>query len=389
MLCFAMLASLVFILVYVLCYQYSRNALVAFMGGVCAWFFGTVGLAIRPLLVGHAFLVTELILLELACRGRRRWLWLLPALFAVWVNCHGSYIVGIGVLAVYWISAFARVRWGLVAGDGWNQAGRKQLTVILLLSGLALCANPVGFHLLLYPLDVAFQQSTSLNAIDEWLPPNLRSPRGAGMVLAVLGILAVPLLRRSELRLRELLLVGMAFALAMQHVRVLFVFGIIASPVLCRLIAPLLGRDGEREHPVANALLMFGFLAVIFSAFPDPVRIEQQIHKANPVAAVDYIRRADLSGPMLNEYVFGGYLMWALPEKKVFIDGRGDIYDWTGVLQRYGRWATLSEDPQILLDKYGIRLCLISKDCPMARVMPYLAGWRKAYSDDVAVVFAR
>jgi hypothetical protein len=209
------------------------------------------------------------------------------------------------------------------------------------------------------------------------------------MVLAVLGILAVPLLRRSELRLRELLLVGMAFALAMQHVRVLFVFGIIVSPVLCRLIAPLLGRDGEREHPVANALLMFGFLAVIVSAFPDPVRIEQQIHKANPVAAVDYIRRADLSGPMLNEYVFGGYLMWALPEKKVFIDGRGDIYDWTGVLQRYGRWATLSEDPQILLDKYGIRLCLLSKDCPMARVMPYLAGWRKAYSDDVAVVFAR
>jgi hypothetical protein len=49
----------------------------------------------------------------------------------------------------------------------------------------------------------------------------------------------------------------------------------------------------------------------------------------------------------------------------------------------------MAEDPRILLDKYRIRLCLLSKDAAMVQVMPFLPGWRKVYSDNVAVVFAR
>jgi hypothetical protein len=92
---------------------------------------------------------------------------------------------------------------------------------------------------------------------------------------------------------------------------------------------------------------------------------------------------------MLNEYVFGDYLIWALPEQRDFIDGRGDVFDWTGVLQEYGRWAMLQEDPNILLDKYHIHFCLLSKDAAMTRVLPYLSGWKKVYSDDVSAIFAR
>ena len=32
---------------------------------------------------------------------------------------------------------------------------------------------------------------------------------------------------------------------------------------------------------------------------------------------------------MLNEYVYGGYLIWAAPENPVFVDGRADIFEWT------------------------------------------------------------
>jgi hypothetical protein len=389
MLAFSILASLLFVLVYVLCYQCCESALVAFIGGVCAWFFGTVGLAIRPLLLGHIFLVLELIVLESAWRGRRRLLWLLPPLFAVWVNCHGSYFFGLGVLVVYWVCTFANGRWGLVVAQPWDRKGRKLLGAILILCGVALCVNPVGVHLLLYPLNVAFQQSTSLNAIDEWLPPDLGSSRGAGMIVAVVGILLVSLLRQSKLQLRELLILAMAFALAMQHVRLLFVFGIVVSPVLSGVLAPLLGRDGKREHPIANGLLMAAFLVTIVFVFPGRAAIQQQIRKTSPTGAVNYIRRTGLSGPMLNQYDFGGYLIWALPEEKVFIDGRGDIFDWAGVLAEYGRWATLAEDPNILLDKYRIRLCLLSKNTAMTRVLPYLSGWKKVYSDDVSAVYVR
>ena len=47
---------------------------------------------------------------------------------------------------------------------------------------------------------------------------------------------------------------------------------------------------------------------------------------------MEFIQASHLSGPMLNDYNFGGYLIWAAPEHPVFIDGRTDVYEWSGVL---------------------------------------------------------
>ena len=123
--------------------------------------------------------------------------------------------------------------------------------------------------------------------------------------------------------------------------------------------------------------------------FPDKASLEAQVQHRSPVGAAGYVRRAHLAGPMLNDYAFGGYLMWALEEHKVFVDGRGDVFDWTGVLKEFGRWATLAEDPNLLLDKYRIGFCVLSSRSPLTRVLPYLPGWRVVYEDDVAAVFVR
>jgi hypothetical protein len=92
---------------------------------------------------------------------------------------------------------------------------------------------------------------------------------------------------------------------------------------------------------------------------------------------------------MMHDYMWGGYLAWALPEHKVFIDGRGDIYDWAGVLARYRDWATVAADPQRLLDDYAIRFCLLPIAAQESYVIAHLRGWKKLYSDDVAVIFVR
>ena len=138
-----------------------------------------------------------------------------------------------------------------------------------------------------------------------------------------------------------------------------------------------------------NAVLIFAALGVAFVAFPAQSALVSQVDRGNPVEAVDFIRRTHLTGRMLNEYVYGGYLSWALPEQKVFIDGRADVYAWTGVFEDYGAWATLREDPNRLLDKYRIDLCLLSRSAPLARVMRYLPGWSERYSDSQSVIFAR
>ena len=92
---------------------------------------------------------------------------------------------------------------------------------------------------------------------------------------------------------------------------------------------------------------------------------------------------------MLNDYGEGGYLIWAMPEHPVFVDGRGDVFEWTGVLEEFGQWAMLQTDPNILLDKYGIQFCLLNPDSAIAHVLPLLHNWKFVYSDNNSVLFVR
>ena len=48
------------------------------------------------------------------------------------------------------------------------------------------------------------------------------------------------------------------------------------------------------------------------------------------------IKKLKLPPPLFNDYVSGGYMMWAMyPEYKVFIDSRGKPYDMTHVWEDY------------------------------------------------------
>jgi len=124
-------------------------------------------------------------------------------------------------------------------------------------------------------------------------------------------------------------------------------------------------------------------------AFPNHQNLERQVEERSPVKAVEFIRAHHLSGPMLNEWVFGGYFLWAAPEHPVFIDGRGDVFGWTGVYDQFASWAQLQTDPNLLLDKYGISFCVLSRESQLVVVLPLLPGWKEVYSDNVAVIFMR
>lgn len=390
MLWLCVVPSLLFVLLYLLCSLYSGNAKVSLLGGLTGWFFATIGLAIRPMVIGYLFLVVELLLIHLARTRSRRWLIALPPLFAVWVNCHGSYVLGLLVWAVFWCCSFFDFSLGALVCRRWPSDDRRWLGLTGILSMAALLLNPVGVRLLQYPLNVFTHQSNGLAYVMEWQPPNPTDAHALGL-FAIAGMLfLIALIHRGEFRLEELILLALGFGMAIRHQRMLFVFGILAAPVICRLLSGAWERyDPRRDLRIANAVLMLAAAAVMFAAFPTRAQLQQQVAKTSPVRAVDFIRRTGLRGPMLNDYGFGGYLIWALPEEKVFIDGRGDVYDWTGVFAEMARWALVQENPNLLLNRYGINYCLLTKTAPMAQVLPLMAGWKQVYSDDLAVIFAR
>jgi hypothetical protein len=385
-----LMGSAVVVALYALCALYSGNSKVALLGGLAGWFFATISLAIRPLLVGHLLLVLELIVLYLGRTRRKEWLWALPPLFAIWVNCHGSFAFGLVVLGVHLFTSHIDLRAGLLVSTRWERPKRLLLAAMVVLCCLALLANPFGFRLAAYPLDLYFQQTDNLANIDEWRPLNFQEPRGMGVFALMLAAGLIVLVRRKEIHLDEVLLVALGSFMAVRHTRMVFVFGILVAPLLCRLLADLWrGYEPGHDFPRLNAALALGAAALVVTTFPRTPEIEAQVAKQSPVKAVEFIRSRSLAGPMLNEYVWGGYLIWALPEHKVFIDGRTDIFDWTGVLAEYLRWYTLRDEPLVLLDRYNIGFCLLSRSAPLARVLPLLPGWKQIYADDLAVVFQR
>jgi len=161
-------------------------------------------------------------------------------------------------------------------------------------------------------------------------------------------------------------------------------------PVLSRVLARAWERyNPNRNRVLLNAVVVAVAMLVIVQRFPTSRELTDETNKGNPVKALNFVRHAGLSGRMLNDYNYGGYLIWAAPERKVFADGRGDVYEWTGVFADYMKFATLHEDPRFLLDKYRIDYCLLNRDAAISRVMGLLPGWNSVYSDDMSVVFLR
>src|SRR5262249_56189050 len=109
--------------------------------------------------------------------------------------------------------------------------------------------------------------------------------------------------------------------------------------------------------------------------------------QVTPAAALAAIERAR-PGPVFNDYIFGGYLIYAgVPP---FIDGRTELYggDFTA---RHHRAVTLADVPGFLrmLDQYKIGATLLPPDRPAVALLDRLAGWERLYADPIAVVHVR
>jgi hypothetical protein len=341
-------------------------------------------------MIGYLLLTVELLLLHLGRTRDPRWFFALPVLFAVWINCHGSFFLGIAVAGISLFSSWFNFQYGSLTAIRWNPRQRRLLTWALMLSVAALFLNPDGIKQILYPLNLILGQPVNVGNVQEWQPLQMTGPRGLGLLGLVGCIFLLLVVRRSKLFLDELLLLCLGVWLGVSHERTVFVFGILVAPILSRLLSDSWDQySAEQDLPLPNAVLIVLSVLVAVWAFPNRQNLTAQIEENNPVGAVEFIKTHSLSGPMLNDYVFGGYLIWSAPEHPVFIDGRTDIFEWTGVLQEYGEWATLRRAPDYLLDKYRISFCLLRRQSPITFVMPLMPNWKVVYSDDSSVIFQR
>jgi hypothetical protein len=389
--CAVILAGLLFLLLYYYSYLRSKNIKAAFLACTLLVPLAAVFFTFRPQLIGYVFLVTTLICLERFRQGNQKALWLLPLVFLVWINTHGSFAFGLFVIGLYWMAGLVHFQQGGLIAEPWTAPQRLRLEVLLLLCVLATLVTPSGTRMAAYPLELALAQPVNVASIQEWQPlgPDIWIAKLA-VGLLLLYFLAQVMLRQTY-RLQDMALLLFAAFSAFLHRRFLIVFLIVLAPALAELLARIIpAYRADKEHPALNATLIFFVVLGTVRFFPSQEELERVLLRDYPQKAVAYLRSHPVKGPMFNEYRWGGYLIRELyPQQKVFIDGRADIYEYGGVLSDYSNIVLLKPDALSSLRKYGVQACLVRKKDAISTLLAASPEWELQYSDELSALFVR
>jgi len=355
---------------------------------LCSLAFASFNL--RPQMFGYLFLVLTLIALELFCRGKERAVWFLPPLILLWINTHGSWVIGLGVIFVVLAAGLFEFQLGSVHAQKWTPSQRIKLETVLLLSLAVIPITPYGTGLAAYPFTVASTLPLNVGNILEWQSMPFNVAGGKLFLAIVLGFFLVQMIAPFTLRLSEVVLLFSGIVMACLHLRFVLLFVPFVAPALAVMLACWLPPyERKKDHFLPNAILMTAVVIAMVRYFPTEAGLKKIAAETFPVRAVEFIRQHPLQGPMFNTYGYGGYLLGMLPEQRVFIDGRGDLYEEAGVFGEYLEVSDLKSGAFQVLRAHGIQACLLDRKEPLATVLSALPDWEQRYSDEVSVLFVR
>lgn len=382
------LGGSIMVALYVCATLRAHNSKAGFVAAVILFPLAAASFSLRPQMLGYVFLIVTITLLERCRQGKCKGLWFLPPLFLIWVNTHGSFVIGMAAIAAYWAGGLLEFRLGDAVSRTWSSSERLRLEIVFLLCLIALLLTPYGSQMAFYPFHVASSLPMGVANVMEWqsMPFNLA---GGKLFLAILlSFFFIQVLFQFSWRLEEFGLFLFGTMMACLHVRFLLVFVPFFAPLLAAIVARWIPRyERSKDRYMLNAVLMALVLAGVLWYFPSNPVLERTVAKSFPVAAVEYLRKNPVPSPMFNTYGFGGYLIWS--DRKVFVDGRADPYERGGVLGDYFGVARLEPSALAILKTYGIRSCLLERKEPLATVLGALPQWRQVYADNVAILFVR
>ena len=364
----------------------------ALIAAVLAYFLTLPHTLARPHIFALPILVAWVAAL-VAARDKNRappaWL---AVLMVLWANLHGGYMFGLGLAALFAGEA-------VIEAPDWPgrvTAARAWLLFGTLSLGAALI-TPYGLNGLLLPFRLT-RMSFALSELNEWRSPDFQSfePLEVWILLLLFGALALG----WRLPLPRLLMLLWLLHLSLQYRRFGEILGL-AAPLL---IAPSLAAQldsrasrgkttrldrvmGELGKPAGRAAILSAGVLMFAVTVAIPRDAVHPGDTSTPAAAIAAVAAHHIEGPVLNDYGYGGYLIFT--GRSPFIDGRAELYG-DAFIRRYIEAVTLTsgELPGILR-QYGIAWTLMEPSRPAVTLLDHLPGWRRLYTDDAAVVHVR
>jgi len=341
---------------------------------------------IRPQIFSVTLFAAVLWILRSAERGRTSRLWLLPVIFAVWVNLHGGWIVGLGVLGMWSaveVSPLGRfgIPWRVAVGA-------------MVLSALATLVNPYGPGMWTF-----LAGSVGLNRpnINDWRP---LFESGSAVIVpwlisATLAIWAFAHGRRSIPLTHALIVLALGVgSIRVNRLDVFFTLSVVM------LLAGHLRAGGSQNDAVRRPLWTRRLVAAAAVAALIAVAVAWSFRSAFTCLRVDgpwmpereagqFIVGNQLRGRMLTWFDWGQYAIWHFdPRIKVSLDGRREtVYSDAFVAAHLQLYFEPASQPD-LVRRLAPDYAWLPAGIPLVAALEG-QGWLRAYSGPVSVVLAR
>ncbi|HSL43961.1 MAG TPA: hypothetical protein VK897_11060 [Anaerolineales bacterium] len=361
---------------------------------------GQIHVLPRPHIFSYLLIVIWMTLLDhLEEQTSRSW-WLLPLVMLLWVNMHGMFVLGIGILIIYLIGGFL----GHPSRAWFTAPKTKPLLLGAGFSLLATFMSPSG------PKVWEAIASLGSNAyitskIPEYQSANFHLPETWPFILLLL-LTIIGLARATEkTSWTEILLIAAFTGLALYSSRMIPLFAIVIGPSAARATANWVRNDFPdsqfwkvdanvfKINSTSNGwlwMLAGVLLAAVFLRSGGTLDPEDRgnvfDNRFFPVEAVSWLEAHPQDGHVFNEFDWGGYLLLRLwPSQQIFMDGHTHIYGET-LTREYEQVITLSDGWQEILEKYDVNWVIMRKNAPLIDALLASGNWELAYEDMTAVV---
>lgn len=342
---------------------------------------------IRPQTYALPLFVIYLIVLSEWREGRRARLWLLPVLAAIWVNLHGSFVLGGALVALaFGGELISRLFAGRREERSWaqnpigapedvltrperpRQRPLRELFIAGLLVGAAWLLNPGGFAVIGYVRNL-IGSSPVTQIVTEWAPMTTRDINGViFFVFVTIGIGILAYAKRTP-HATDMLWATAFFWLALSAVRNNIWFTAVATPLFVVQAASMLPAPRQKRFqgtPALNGAILGMLLLMALICLPWikpalglPPELGALTSSDTPIGGTIALRN-DPERPerLFHDLPYGSYLIWAAPEQPVWIDPRIELYP----IEQWRDYQALSAGQRVeeLLAKYAIDGLLLS-----------------------------
>ena len=332
-------------------------------------------------------------------------IWTIPIVQVLWSNLHGgstslSYVFIIGVLLCDLFLKIFKIkeeRWASYLLD------KKQIKTLLIVLGLTLvatCINPVGYKLLLYP----FTNMADTNMIDyiiEWQSPSFHGILGLYIFIMVAFPIFNMIITKKKYKFHEFALLLLMFYMSMKSQRFIGMYGIYST----WLVGKYMFVDDnfyeiiKKPFKKFENIIKYGFilLLVLITIFIGYKQISNfKLIDNDGFYSDKAVEKLIELKPtrMYNDFGAGGYLLYklnqynALDDMNIFIYGLGDVFS-NNILPDSVALYKVTKDPEELINKYNFDVILTVKTSTLRYYLEDNDNWKITYSDDMCYIFER